>query len=74
MTVRLNPAKLMLSKWTAATPRNMEKHFLVTRVVQPELPALAIEFVELEAVYSRRSITLPWRALIDVSRWLQGWR
>ena len=74
MTVRLNPAKLLLSKWTATTPRNKEKHFIVTRVVQPELPALAIEFVELEAVYSRRSITLPWRTLADVSRWLQGWR
>jgi tryptophan-rich hypothetical protein len=74
MTVRLNPAKLLLSKWTAATPRNKEKHFIVSRVVQPEPPTLAIEFVELEAVYTRRTVTLPWRALTDVSQWLQGWR
>ncbi|PAM39480.1 hypothetical protein CEJ63_25450, partial [Acinetobacter baumannii] len=26
---RVNPAKLLLSKWTAASPRNKEKHFLV---------------------------------------------
>jgi tryptophan-rich hypothetical protein len=74
MPVRLNPAKLQLSKWTAAAPCNKEKHFIVTRVIQPEPPALAIEFVELEAVHSRRSVTLPWRALTDDSQWLQGWR
>jgi tryptophan-rich hypothetical protein len=74
MTVRLNPAKLLLSKWTAATPRTREKHFVVTRLIQPQPPALEIEFVEHEAVYSRRSVTLPWHALSDASRWLQGWR
>lgn len=57
--IRLNPAKLLLSKWTAATPRNKEKHFLVTRVIQPEPPAVAIEFVELEAIHSRRSEICP---------------
>ncbi len=72
--VRLSPAKLLLSKWTAATPRNKEKHFIITRIVQPELPALAMEFVEFEAVYSRRSFILHWRELTDVSEWLQGWR
>jgi tryptophan-rich hypothetical protein len=71
--VRLNPAKLLLSKWTSVAPRNKEKHFMVTRVIEPDPPALAIEFVELEAVYSRRSVTLPWRHLTDGSQWLQGW-
>ncbi|ESS73906.1 tryptophan-rich protein [Methyloglobulus morosus KoM1] len=28
---RINPAKLLLSKWTAVTPQDKEKHFLVTR-------------------------------------------
>lgn len=74
MPLRLNPAKLLLSKWTAATPRNKEKHFIVTRVIQPQPLAITIEFVELEAAYSRRSVTLPWRALTDCSLWLQGWR
>jgi len=71
---RLNPKKLLLSKWTAATPRQKEKHFIVTKVVEPEPPALQIEIVELEAVYTLRSFTLHWRELTDASRWLQGWR
>ena len=29
---RINPAKLMKSKWTALEPRNKEKHFLVTEI------------------------------------------
>ncbi len=73
-SVRLNPAKLLLSKWTAAAPRDREKHFIVTRVVVPDSPEAPIEFVELEAVHSRRSQTLRWRELTDGSRWLQGWR
>ena len=72
--IHLNPAKLLFSKWTAATPRNKEKHFIVTRVVQPEPPAMIIECVEVEAVYSRRSVILPWRLLTDGDHWLQGWR
>ena len=70
---RLNPNKLLLSKWTARVPRNREKHFIVTRVFQPDPPATRIDFVEIEAVISRRSFTLPWRDLTDCHRWLQGW-
>lgn len=70
---RLNPHKLLLSKWTAAVPRRKEKHFIVTKVIEPEPPAMRIEYIELEAVYSLRSFTLPWRDLTDSSRWLQGW-
>ncbi|MCG2583584.1 TIGR02450 family Trp-rich protein [Massilia sp. TS11] len=73
-TPRLNPAKLLRSKWTAATPRNKEKHFMVTAVIAPEQPELPIELVTLEAVLTRRAFTLPWRELQDSSRWLQGWR
>ena len=58
---RLNPRKLLLTKWTAVDPRRKEKHFIVTKVIQPEEPETAIELIELEAVYSRRSRILPWR-------------
>ena len=74
MTIRLNPTKLMLSKWTAASPRHKEKHFIVTRLIQPEPEGVPIEFIELEAVYSRRCFALPWRALTDRGQWLQGWQ
>jgi len=73
-TRRLNPNKLLLSKWTAATPKNKEKHFLVTQLIKPELPDAPIEQIELEAVYSRRSFILSWRELTDTGQWLQGWQ
>ena len=70
---RLNPAKLRLSKWTAVHPRGREKHFLVTRVINPEAPVHRIEKVELEAVLTRHRITLDWTKLGDKNRWRQGW-
>jgi tryptophan-rich hypothetical protein len=70
---RLNPDKLLLSKWTAAAPVDREKHFIVTRLIAPLPPAPGIEMVQLEALYSGRNITLPWRALCDRETWLQGW-
>lgn len=33
---QINPRKLLLSKWTAATPLNREKHFLVTELFKDE--------------------------------------
>ena len=70
---RLSPKKLLLSKWTAVSPKNREKHFLVTRVIEPEPPEAAVEWVEIEAAHSRRSMRIAWRELIDSSRWRQGW-
>jgi tryptophan-rich hypothetical protein len=70
---RLNPRKLLLSKWTALQPQNKEKHFLVVRVLQPEDPQTPIVEVELEAAYSRRSRIIPWKTLTDAERWQQGW-
>ena len=70
---RLSPKKLLLSKWTAVTPLGKEKHFVVTRVLEPEPPGGKIESVELQAVHSGRSTVLPWRALTDISRWHRGW-
>ena len=69
----MNPKKLLLSKWTAVNPRDQEKHFLVTRVINPETASHLIEFVELEAVLTRRSFLLPWAELTDKQLWLQGW-
>ncbi len=49
----LNPKKLLLTKWTAVKPVAKQKHFLVSCVIQPALPADPIEFVEIEAVFSK---------------------
>ncbi len=69
----LNAKKLLLSKWTAVTPIDKEKHFVVTQVIEPEPPAVRVEWVAIEAVHSGRSSMLRWRELTDGSRWRQGW-
>ncbi len=69
----LSPKKLLLSKWTAANPTRKEKHFVVVRVVEPEPPEVRVEWVEIQAVHSGRSVLLPWRELRDATRWRQGW-
>lgn len=68
-----SPKKLLHSKWTAAIPANKEKHFIVTKLILPALPDTPIEFIELEAVHSKRSQLLPWQQLNDTNKWLQGW-
>ncbi len=40
LTLNLNLKKLLLSKWTAVSPVNKEKHFVVIKVLQPEPPVL----------------------------------
>ena len=69
----LSPKKLLLTKWTAVTLRNREKHFVVVRVIEPEPPSIRVEQVELEAVHSRQVYLLHWRQLTDASLWRQGW-
>ncbi len=73
-TTRLNPRKLLHSKWTAVAPTRREKHFLVTAVLEPESPTAPIEFVDLEAVLSKKTRRIRWRELTDTATWQQGWR
>jgi tryptophan-rich hypothetical protein len=70
---RVDPKKLLLSKWTAVTPVGKDKHFLVARVPPPEPPGAALEWVEIEAVFSRRGSLVRWRDLKDATRWRRGW-
>lgn len=49
----VNPKNLMRTKWTLANPVNKEKHFMVTKVIMPDLINSPIEFIELEAVFLR---------------------
>ena len=69
----LHPKKLLLTKWTAVKPVSRNKHYLVSKVIVPEPPELAIEWVELEAVYSKAVTRIDWRELRDETRWRQGW-
>ncbi|MEB0136288.1 TIGR02450 family Trp-rich protein [Actimicrobium sp. CCC2.4] len=69
----ISPKKLLLSKWTALTPVNREKHFLVSRVVVPE-DGSPITQVDLQAVHSLRTETIFWRELDDATVWVVGWK
>jgi tryptophan-rich hypothetical protein len=69
---RINPAKLLHSKWTAVEPKNKEKHFLVVEVDYDE-EGVVIDCL-LEAVISRNGTSVDWRDLTKGDRWKQGWK
>ena len=69
----LNPKKLLLTKWSAVKPIAKQNHFLVSRVIQPDLPTDPIVSVEIEAVFSKATQVIAWRELQDDSVWRQGW-
>jgi tryptophan-rich hypothetical protein len=50
-----------------------QKHFLVSRVIQPELVTDPVEFVEIESVFSKATQIIQWRALQNDEVWRQGW-
>ncbi|MFM7001156.1 MAG: TIGR02450 family Trp-rich protein [Limnohabitans sp.] len=68
-----DPQKLLLTKWTAVNRVAKQKHFLVSRVIQPDLPEEALQLVEIEAVFSKATRIINWRELQDNSVWRQGW-
>ena len=69
---RINPAKLLLSKWTAARPRNKEKHFLVTELFR-DADGTVLE-IELQAVMTLRAQRLAWQTLQNAEAWQIGWK
>ncbi|AVT46544.1 MULTISPECIES: TIGR02450 family Trp-rich protein [Shewanella] len=69
---KINPKKLLNSKWTAVKPTNKEKHFLVTEIEFDE-EGLVIS-CSIEAVMSKRVISINWHDLKDEGLWLQGWK
>jgi tryptophan-rich hypothetical protein len=69
----LNPKKLLLTKWTAVTPIAKQKHFLVSRVIQPEVETDPVELVEIESVFSKATQIIQWRELQNDEVWRQGW-
>jgi tryptophan-rich hypothetical protein len=68
----INPKKLLNSKWTAVSPVNKEKHFIITEVEFDE-EGLVIETL-IEAVLTKRTLAIDWRDLKDDSQWVFGWK
>jgi tryptophan-rich hypothetical protein len=73
VTTSLHPKKLLLGKWTATQPLARDKHFIVVEVVLPEPPEAPVEWIEIEAVMSKRRHRIRWRDLRDPAQWRQGW-
>jgi tryptophan-rich hypothetical protein len=72
----IQPKKLLLTKWTAVQPIAKNKHFLVSKIVKPESSDsadVAIEWIELEAVFSKSITRMRWQDLRDSAMWKQGW-
>ncbi len=69
---QINPKKLLHSKWTAVSPVNKEKHFLVTELTFDEEGAVI--HCLLEAVISNRVAVIDWQELKSSAHWRQGWQ
>ena len=69
---RLNPKKLLNSKWTAVNPTKKEKHFLITELKFNETGEVI--HCLLEAVISSKEKSIEWAELKNNDVWLQGWK
>lgn len=69
---RINPEKLLLSKWTAVEPVQKERHFIVTRLLRNDDEQ--IMGCELEAVINKNRVEIDWQQLKDQSDWIMGWK
>lgn len=69
---KINPRKLLNSKWTAVTPTRKEKHFMVTELEFDEEGIVAL--CSIEALISKRSIPINWHDLENENNWVQGWK
>ena len=69
---RINPTKLRNSKWTAVTPKNREKHFLVSDIEFDEEGVVLSCY--LEAIFSKNQYPIDWTELKNKEKWMQGWK
>jgi tryptophan-rich hypothetical protein len=68
---KLNPKKLLNSKWTIIKSTNKEKHFLVTAVDFDDDGIII--YCLIEAVMTRCSTEIDWRTLKNSDQWINGW-
>ncbi|MEP5569344.1 MAG: TIGR02450 family Trp-rich protein [Halioglobus sp.] len=69
---QINPKKLHNSKWTAVSPQNKEKHFIVSDIEFDEEGE--VDYCYIEAVMSKRSIEIDWQELKLETKWVHGWK
>jgi tryptophan-rich hypothetical protein len=69
---KINPNKLLRSKWTAVKPEKKELHFIVTKLIRNEDEVVIA--CELEAVINKNAYKIDWQLLKDTEQWLMGWK
>ncbi|KAF7769712.1 hypothetical protein PCIT_a2603 [Pseudoalteromonas citrea] len=69
---KINPKKLLNSKWTAVSPKHKEKHFMVTDVEFDEEGHVLHCIIE--AVLTKRAFEIQWFDLKNEQEWAFGWR
>lgn len=69
---KINPRKLLHSKWTAIEPRKKQKHFLVTKVKFDEQGLVSLCLFE--AVLTRAQYQIDWHELTNEDKWHFGWQ
>jgi tryptophan-rich hypothetical protein len=69
---KIDPKKLLNSKWTDLAPTNKDKHFMVTRLETNKEGTVVS--CSLEPVMSKLRKSIDWRDLQDEDRWAQGWK
>ncbi|MGB5277698.1 MAG: TIGR02450 family Trp-rich protein [Gammaproteobacteria bacterium] len=69
---RINPEKLLLTKWTAVEPKQKERHFIIVKLIRASDQSIIA--CELEAVINHNIYQIQWHELKDSSRWLMGWK
>jgi len=69
---RINPDKLLMTKWSAVEPKRKERHFIVTGLVRNEEGTIIA--CELEAVINKNVYQAEWQELKDSTIWIMGWK
>jgi len=69
---RINPEKLLHSKWTALQVKQKERHFIVSRLQRADDETILS--CELEAIINNNVYEIDWQQLKDSSLWLMGWK
>ena len=69
---RINPNKLLLSKWSAVNPEKKERHFIVSELIRDENEVIIA--CKLESVLSKTLYEIDWKVLKDRENWLMGWK
>lgn len=69
---KINPKKLLHSKWTAVSPKDNEKHFIVSDL-EYDQDDFVIKCV-IEAVLTNKKQEINWQDLKNSENWSHGWQ